>query len=176
MTRALIIVDVQNDFCEGGSLAVAGGAQVAAAISEHLENQPERYDFVVATQDWHIEPAALAALERHPWPGNVRQLINVLERAKILSDDGHIRLQDLPAEVASPPAASNGAPQAALGDDLAAVERAHVVEVLRRERGNKARAARALGVNRRSLYRLVEKYDVRPEEIGLADARTEPPQ
>ncbi|NKX49277.1 nicotinamidase [Arthrobacter deserti] len=58
MTRALIIVDVQNDFCEGGSLAVAGGAQVASDISEHLENQPERYDFVVATQDWHIEPGS----------------------------------------------------------------------------------------------------------------------
>jgi nicotinamidase/pyrazinamidase len=58
MTRALIIVDVQNDFCEGGALAVEGGAQVAAEISEHLENQPERYDFVVATQDWHIEPGS----------------------------------------------------------------------------------------------------------------------
>jgi nicotinamidase/pyrazinamidase len=58
MTRALIIVDVQNDFCEGGSLAVAGAAQVASDISEHLENQPERYDFVVAVQDWHIEPGS----------------------------------------------------------------------------------------------------------------------
>jgi len=58
MTRALIIVDVQIDFCEGGSLAVAGGAQVASDISEHLENQPERYDFVVATQDWHVDPGS----------------------------------------------------------------------------------------------------------------------
>jgi nicotinamidase/pyrazinamidase len=58
MTRALIIVDVQNDFCEGGSLAVAGGSQVASNISEHLENRPERYDFVVASQDWHIEPGS----------------------------------------------------------------------------------------------------------------------
>ncbi|NKX54585.1 nicotinamidase [Arthrobacter mobilis] len=63
MTRALIIVDVQNDFCEGGTLAVPGGAQVAADISEHLENQPERYDFVVATQDWHIEPGSHFAEE-----------------------------------------------------------------------------------------------------------------
>ncbi|WP_394252212.1 isochorismatase family protein [Arthrobacter pityocampae] len=58
MTRALIIVDVQNDFCEGGSLAVDGGAQVAADISDHLDEQAARYDYVVATQDWHIDPGS----------------------------------------------------------------------------------------------------------------------
>lgn len=58
MTRALIIVDVQNDFCEGGSLAVDGGAQVAADISEHIDEHIGSYDHVVATQDWHIEPGS----------------------------------------------------------------------------------------------------------------------
>lgn len=53
--RALIVVDVQNDFCEGGSLAVAGGAAVARAISELLAAQPG-YAFVVATKDYHIDP------------------------------------------------------------------------------------------------------------------------
>jgi nicotinamidase/pyrazinamidase len=56
MSRALIIVDVQNDFCEGGSLAVAGGAAVASQISEVLRDGPERWDHVVATQDHHIDP------------------------------------------------------------------------------------------------------------------------
>ena len=56
MTRALIIVDVQNDFCEGGSLAVAGGASVAEAISRALREQPERWQHVVATKDYHIDP------------------------------------------------------------------------------------------------------------------------
>lgn len=54
-TRALIIVDVQNDFCEGGSLAVAGGAAVARAISDRLAG-PHGYDHVVATKDFHIDP------------------------------------------------------------------------------------------------------------------------
>ena len=54
MTRALIVVDVQNDFCEGGSLAVAGGTAVAAAISEHIPSAG--YDHVVATRDHHIDP------------------------------------------------------------------------------------------------------------------------
>lgn len=56
MAEALIIVDVQNDFCEGGTLAVTGGAQVAAEIGEFLEENHAEYDAIVATQDWHIDP------------------------------------------------------------------------------------------------------------------------
>jgi nicotinamidase/pyrazinamidase len=54
--RALIVVDVQNDFCEGGSLAVAGGAAVAAAISSLLARPDHGYVHVVATTDCHIDP------------------------------------------------------------------------------------------------------------------------
>ena len=53
--RALIIVDVQNDFCEGGSLAVAGGAAVARAVSGYLADGP-RYAHIVATNDYHVDP------------------------------------------------------------------------------------------------------------------------
>ncbi len=53
--RALIVVDVQNDFCEGGSLAVTGGAALASAISAYLAGEPG-YDHVVATADFHIDP------------------------------------------------------------------------------------------------------------------------
>jgi nicotinamidase/pyrazinamidase len=52
--RALIVVDVQNDFCEGGSLAVEGGIDVARRITELLTHH--HYDHVVATKDYHIEP------------------------------------------------------------------------------------------------------------------------
>ncbi|QFG24317.1 isochorismatase family protein [Actinomadura sp. WMMB 499] len=56
--KALIIVDVQNDFCEGGSMAVAGGADVATAISRHISaNRPE-YAHIVATRDFHLDPGA----------------------------------------------------------------------------------------------------------------------
>ncbi|WP_115789335.1 isochorismatase family protein [Arthrobacter silvisoli] len=58
MARALIIVDVQNDFCEGGSLAVTGGAAVAGAISDYLDARHQHFDHIVATQDWHIEPGS----------------------------------------------------------------------------------------------------------------------
>ena len=56
MSRALIIVDVQNDFCEGGSLPVTGGAAVAKGISLVLDRAGDRWDHVVATKDWHIDP------------------------------------------------------------------------------------------------------------------------
>ncbi len=56
MATALIIVDVQNDFCEGGSLPVGGGAEVAAAISRHASSHD--YDHVVATRDFHVDPGA----------------------------------------------------------------------------------------------------------------------
>ncbi|SOE02623.1 isochorismatase family protein [Blastococcus haudaquaticus] len=56
MARALIVVDVQNDFCEGGSLAVAGGTAVAAAITEHVRTAAGEYAHVVATRDHHIDP------------------------------------------------------------------------------------------------------------------------
>ncbi|MEW2142407.1 isochorismatase family protein [Micromonospora vinacea] len=58
MANALIIVDVQNDFCEGGSLAVAGGAGVAAGISRLLATEPDRWTHVVATKDYHVDPGA----------------------------------------------------------------------------------------------------------------------
>jgi nicotinamidase/pyrazinamidase len=71
MSRALIIVDVQNDFCEGGSLAVRGGADVAAGISAALRSGT--WDHVVATKDYHVDPGA--HFSAHPdfvdsWPAH----------------------------------------------------------------------------------------------------------
>lgn len=69
--RGMIIVDVQNDFCEGGSLAVAGGAEVAAAISRHVAAEGSQYAAVVATQDQHIDPGAHFSTEPNwvdTWP------------------------------------------------------------------------------------------------------------
>lgn len=53
MTRALFIIDVQNDFTEGGALGVTGGAAVASGITEYLREHPGAYDLVIASRDWH---------------------------------------------------------------------------------------------------------------------------
>ncbi|HWE57056.1 MAG TPA: isochorismatase family protein [Acidimicrobiales bacterium] len=56
MARALIVVDVQRDFCEGGRLAVADGAPTAGRISRFLEMHADDYAMVIATRDWHVDP------------------------------------------------------------------------------------------------------------------------
>lgn len=53
MARALLVIDVQNDFCEGGALACEGGSAVAGKISEYLQQHKSDYDFVIASRDWH---------------------------------------------------------------------------------------------------------------------------
>ncbi|GAO09167.1 isochorismatase family protein [Streptomyces lydicamycinicus] len=72
MHRALIVVDVQNDFCEGGSLAVAGGADVAAAITDLVgQTAGSCYRYVVATRDHHIDPGdhfSDTPDYQHSWP------------------------------------------------------------------------------------------------------------
>jgi DNA-binding NtrC family response regulator len=110
---------------------------------------------------WEIEPEAVRVLEAYDWPGNVRQLINAIDRGKILADGRMLRARDLPPEVAAGRASHRPAP-AIDTDDLSQIERAKIVEVLERESGNKARTARILGIDRRKLYRLIDKYAIAP--------------
>ena len=58
MSRALIIVDVQPTFCEGGELGVEGGNAVAQRIAVFVSSHPDAYDLIATTQDWHIDPGA----------------------------------------------------------------------------------------------------------------------
>jgi nicotinamidase/pyrazinamidase len=54
--RALIVVDVQNDFCEGGALEVTGGNDVAASVAAFIDLHGDSYDALAATRDWHVDP------------------------------------------------------------------------------------------------------------------------
>ena len=76
--RALVIVDVQNDFCEGGSLAVAGGAEVAAAVSSWLAEYADRYAAVVATADWHDATGEKWGMRVTPYTTHVRNYVDAL--------------------------------------------------------------------------------------------------
>ena len=58
MSRALFVIDVQNDFCEGGALACQGGAQVASSITKYLQGNKSNYDKVIASRDWHTPDSA----------------------------------------------------------------------------------------------------------------------
>lgn len=114
-------------------------------------------------EGWEIEPEARAALQGYHWPGNIRQLINALDRATVLADDKTITIDDLPREVVDAPCDSRPTTTADT-TRLDDIEKAHIVEVLEREKGNKARAARALGIHRRKLYRLLERFDLHKAE------------
>ena len=56
MTKALIVVDVQPTFCEGGELGVEGGNAVAERIADYVNAHRSEYAYIATTQDWHIEP------------------------------------------------------------------------------------------------------------------------
>ena len=116
--------------------------------------------------DWAIEPQARQALEGYDWPGNVRELANAIERAKILADDRVVRLRDLPRDIGRG-AAQQVADPPPDGDALSDIQRAHIISVLKRTGGNKARAARKMGISRRSLYRLIEKYEIQPTTLEV---------
>ena len=119
-------------------------------------------------KDWKCSDQAHQALVNYSWPGNVRQLINVIERAKILADDGVIEIDDLPSEVVNseplvrPADASESIRSTTRLEDI---ERDHVVSVLAQHNGNKAQTARALGIHRRKLYRLLYRFNIHVKEL-----------
>lgn len=115
-----------------------------------------------------LTPSAERVLVSGAWEGNVRELRNVVERACILADSEFIGERDFTSSV-SQISASNAQPSnipardpvvPEHGDTLSDVERQHIVDVLARAGGNKAKAARMLGLDRRSLYRRLEAYRI----------------
>ena len=104
-----------------------------------------------------LTPEALESLRSHRWPGNIRELANVVERAALFADGDEIGSGDLLLEIA-PEKKPNG--KARLHDELATLERDRIVEALERAGGNRSRAARILGISRRTITTKVK-------ELGL---------
>jgi DNA-binding NtrC family response regulator len=131
---------------------------------------------------WVVDPDARRAMNAYAWPGNVRELINVIQRAMILADGDEITLDDLPRELTeglcgsrdstidtTKPPAPPVQQTTQLGDRLDDIAKAHVLEVLRKHKGNKAQAARTLGIHRRKLYRLLERFAANEDQQSPAD-------
>ena len=102
-----------------------------------------------------IDDAYIAALERHTWHGNVRELRNVVERSLIMADGERLSADTLSPEFR----AGAGAPPDSLALD--ALERHHILKVLEYAKGNKTEAARLLGIGIATLYRKLESYGVK---------------
>lgn len=105
-----------------------------------------------------ITPRAMAVLQARPWEGNVRELENIVERLVVLTPSDVIDVEDLP--FALPPETKEPLLFSPTGDlpTLEEVERRYVLQVLEHTGGNKERAARILGINRRTLYRMQERW------------------
>ncbi len=133
-------------------------------LRERPEDIPELVRHFLATRQigprpFQIQPDALEVLCRYDWPGNIRELANVLERAQILAENQTITLDDLPEnlmEAGPETTVDHGIPS-----HLREVERRHVLDILHRENGNKVHAAKALGISRRALYRLLSKFRIK---------------
>ena len=101
---------------------------------------------------------ALRALVDHPWPGNVRQLEHVLLSAWLMGDEDEIRLEDLGLSSPRGASAIRAVPRPRAQKDAALDERESILQALAREQGNRVRAAEALGMPRRTLYRRLKQY------------------
>jgi DNA-binding NtrC family response regulator len=110
-----------------------------------------------------VDAEAMRALANYSWPGNIRELANVLERGQILAEDNLITLDDLPETMhALVPGAEISNPNSL---NLRELERRTLNAALGAASGNKVQAAKALGVSRRALYRLLTKHGLQETRI-----------
>jgi len=113
-----------------------------------------------------LAPEAMQALLRYSWPGNVRELEHVIERAIALANHTVLSIGDLPPEVVDEKI-ENSADAHEGAETLDALKRDHVLAVLESAQGDKEQAARLLGVSKRTIYRLIDRY-------GLAKSTSNP--
>ena len=105
-----------------------------------------------------VNREALDLMRAYSWPGNVRELENVIQRALVLGQGDRISPEDLPGSLKR----RNSVPAADDVRSLSEVEREQIIRVLRSVRGNKAAAARLLGLDRKTLYRKIDLYGLDP--------------
>jgi DNA-binding NtrC family response regulator len=151
-------------------------------LRERRDDIPFLIEHFIATfsKEYNVEPkriasAALDKLLAYPWPGNIRELQNVIERVFALSQNTEITLADLPASISG--FEEKPVDFQALGElpTLEAMERSLIAAALQKGHGNKNEAARILAIDRQRLYRKIDKYGLdaqRHEAEAEHDLRT----
>ncbi|HSK20920.1 MAG TPA: sigma-54 dependent transcriptional regulator [Longimicrobiales bacterium] len=113
----------------------------------------------------HVEPEAMERLKEHDWPGNIRELRNIIERAVLLAEGDSIRLENLPREFQRTDGRREESDAATFGPDgvdLGTLERMLLREALRRAEGNRSEAGRLLGLSRHQVRNRLAKYGGEP--------------
>ncbi len=126
-------------------------------LRERKEDIPLLVDYFLTTLAadhvrYRVVTSAMDCMLRYNWPGNIRELRNVVERSMILAENGIISERCLPQELLGP-AGNEGA-----GLALASVERQHILKLLKAHGGNRQKTAEALGISRKTLYRKLRHY------------------
>jgi DNA-binding NtrC family response regulator len=139
-------------------------------LRERREDIPALVEHFLSTRQIgnvrrRVDAEAMKALQSYHWPGNIRELANVLERAQILAEDNLITTDDLPDAMHGLPAASDAGPL-----NLNELERKNTLAALQQANGNKVRAAKLLGISRRALYRLLARHGIEEKTHSDEDA------
>ncbi len=125
-----------------------------------------------------LSPEALLVLQKAPWPGNVRQLENAIERACVTARDGVIRVKDLPPDIGRRPDGSKSPFQVDLNRKLpeqltelqAAFEKKYITRALKRTRGHVGKCAKITGLSRRSITDKISQYGINKDDFKSGDA------
>jgi DNA-binding NtrC family response regulator len=133
-------------------------------LRERVEDVPLIVEYyirnsaIVPKRKLAVSDEAMAILKRYPWPGNARELENVVERALILCDSGAITPEHLPIGVRLGPV-GDGSESSSKRPTLEEVERRYIRQVLDDCKGHRQNAARILGISERNLYRKLKEIE-----------------
>ena len=138
------------------------------ALRERIEDIPTMAQYLLdkvaadlGRGDLHLDDSSMHALQAYSWPGNIRELRNVIERAVLLSDQKNITLNDLHFDGH----AQVGTPFLDTRLTLVELEKQHIERVLNEERGRVEKAAKRLGIPRSSLYQKIKKHQITPSKV-----------
>ena len=135
-------------------------------LSQLIEHFLKHYSAKHGRDVQRLSPAARGVLKAYDYPGNARELANIIERAVIVANGKKVEEEDLPASLS---AAVSAQQRKAKPQSLAQVEAAYISETLAGTGGNKAEAARILGISRKNLYEKIARYRLSTDYTDGAD-------
>jgi two-component system response regulator HydG len=130
---------------------------IGLLIAHYVRKFAEQFDRNVP----QISEDAMLALTRFDWPGNVRQLINVVQQMMVIAEDGRVEPRHLPPEISGSHAGEPSGMEALSGMSLDQIEKQAIRNALRVTAGNREQAAQMLGIGERTLYRKLKEYGLK---------------